>query len=261
MPIPPRPPAPTPALRSNPETFSANAEATILYQWGAFPTWIEAIARFTEGQAEAALTAALGGDLPPLAGKAGQFLRVKADGSGPELVARPFGDSLEAAGNGILVKRSAGDIVGRILTTDANRGIQLLHVEGGGSNPVINGVTRTAAQWRDASDTTEAVLSPAKLAATLLALPAGVGANQSWQEVTASRALSTSYQNTTGRPILVFFVGQGSNVVQVSVDGSTWVKVGASYGQYTPNNTFIVPPGHYYRVNGSASGITWSELR
>nr|RDS94777.1 hypothetical protein DWF04_15030 [Cereibacter sphaeroides f. sp. denitrificans] len=165
MPIPPRPPAPPPALRSNPETFSANAEATILYQWGAFPTWIEAIARFTEAQAEAALTAALGGDLPSLAGKAGQFLRVKADGSGPELVARPFGDSLEAAGNGILVKRSAGDIVGRILTSEANRGIQLLHVEGGGSNPVINGVTRTAAQWRDPEDTTEAVLSPAKLAA------------------------------------------------------------------------------------------------
>ncbi|PTM75894.1 hypothetical protein [Cereibacter johrii] len=164
MPIPPRPPAPPPALRSNPETFSANAEATILYQWGAFPTWIEAIARFTEAQAEAALTAALGGDLPPLAGKAGQFLRVKEDGSGPELVARPAGDALEAAAGGIMVKTSTG-LAPRSLVSAPNTGIQILYGSGWVDNPTINGVTRSTAQWRDASDTTEAVLSPAKLAA------------------------------------------------------------------------------------------------
>ncbi|WYK06450.1 hypothetical protein DWF04_022705 [Cereibacter sphaeroides f. sp. denitrificans] len=260
MAIPTRPTAPSPALRSNPDSFSTNAEATILYQWGEFPDWLEEIATFTEEQAEAALAAAVGGDLPSLAGQAGKFLRVKADGSAPEFVARPAGDQLEAAGTGIMVKTSTG-ITPRSLTSDANNGIQILYGSGGTGDPKINGITRSQAQWNAGVDTTEAVLSPAKLAATLLALPAGVGANQSWQEVTASRALSTSYQNTTGRPILVFFVGQGSNVVQVSVDGSTWVKVGASYGQYTPNNTFIVPPGHYYRVNGSASGITWSELR
>ncbi|MGC9449794.1 hypothetical protein ACPZJU_22255, partial [Cereibacter johrii] len=147
-----------------PETFSANAEATILYQWGAFPTWLEQIARFTESQAEAALTAALGGDLPPLVGKAGQFLRVKEDGSGPELVARPAGDQLEAAGTGIMVKTSGG-VVARSLTSGGNNGIQILYGSGSAGDPTINGVTRSTAQWRDASDTTEAVLSPAKLAA------------------------------------------------------------------------------------------------
>ncbi|MGP3722372.1 hypothetical protein [Cereibacter sphaeroides] len=175
MAIPPRPPAPPPALRSNPETFSANAEATILYQWGAFPAWLERIARFTESQAEAALTAALGGALPPLAGKAGQFLRVKEDGSGPELVARPAGDQLEAAGTGIMVKTSGG-VVARSLTSGGNNGIQILYGSGSAGDPTINGITRTQAQWDAGADTTEAVISPAKLQGKVAAmLPTGLG--------------------------------------------------------------------------------------
>lgn len=46
MPIQPRPVAPPLALRSNPDTFSANAEAAIQYQWGALPEWIEGVANY-----------------------------------------------------------------------------------------------------------------------------------------------------------------------------------------------------------------------
>lgn len=90
-----KPTKPTPpdrALRSNPSTFSANAEAWITYQWGTFPDYVDAVADFTDEQADAALAAALGGDLPPLTGKALQFLRVNAGETAAEFADVPTND-------------------------------------------------------------------------------------------------------------------------------------------------------------------------
>ncbi len=237
MTAPLRPTAPPPALRSNPDTFSANAEAQIIYQGNELPDWIEAMGDYIEEQAEAALAAALGGDLPSLAGQAGKFLRVNAAGTAPEFVARPFGDSLEAAGNGFLVKRAAGDIVGRIFTSEANRGIQLLHVEGGASNPVINGVTRTAMQWRDPEDTTEAVLSPAKLAAAFNA------------DGSAPRYVCRAWVN---------FDGTGTPAIRASGNVSSITDNGT--GDYTVNFTTAMPDANYIalasaRLVGAIDGV------
>jgi len=73
-----KPTAPAPALRSNPDTFSVNAEGTITYMFTTFPDYTDAVADFVDAQADAALAAALGGDLPPLTGNALEFLRVNA---------------------------------------------------------------------------------------------------------------------------------------------------------------------------------------
>jgi len=90
-----KPTKPTPpdrALRSNPSTFSANAEAWITYQWSEFPDYVDSVADFTDEQADNALAPALGGDLPPLTGKALQFLRVNAGETAAE-----FADALVAS--------------------------------------------------------------------------------------------------------------------------------------------------------------------
>jgi len=82
-----KPTKPTPpdrALRSNPSTFSSNAEAWITYQWSEFPDYVDSVADFTDERADNALAAALGGDLPPLTGKALQFLRVNASETAAE---------------------------------------------------------------------------------------------------------------------------------------------------------------------------------
>lgn len=84
MPAPSRPAAPPQALRSNPDTFSLNAELSIQYQWGALPTWIEAMGTFIQEQADAATAAALTGDVAPNLGVALNLLRVNAAGSGLE---------------------------------------------------------------------------------------------------------------------------------------------------------------------------------
>lgn len=96
-----------------------------------------------------------------------------------------------------------------------------------------------------------------------------LGVGQTWQNVLASRAVSTSYQNTTGKPIAVSVGGiegtsfNGRNF-EVSADNSTWQPVGRVGGN---NNTFssvsiIVPNNWYYRLNGSMGTLSyWAELR
>lgn len=87
-----------------------------------------------------------------------------------------------------------------------------------------------------------------------------LGVNQTWQ--TVSRALNTSYQNTTGKPIVVSvrLVGQGSTArVEISTDNSTWVLAVSAWAQLTdPNNGLstaqaIVPDSHYYRFVGTGN--------
>lgn len=94
--------------------------------------------------------------------------------------------------------------------------------------------------------------------------PVGVG--QTWQDVTGSRVIDTSYQNTTGKPIMVSVICanvSSSNVtLEVSVDNTTWVTVfssGNTAGSFLCATT-IVPPSHYYRYSGTAISA-WRELR
>lgn len=90
-----------------------------------------------------------------------------------------------------------------------------------------------------------------------------LGWDQSWQDVIGSRAVSTSYQNTTSRPIQVAIRLNNTTdrEVQVSTNNTTWVTVGTSYSSWWPFTYVVVPVGHYYRVNGSATILTWAELR
>lgn len=89
-----------------------------------------------------------------------------------------------------------------------------------------------------------------------------IGINQSWQAVT--RVINTSYQNTTGKPIMVaieFDNGSGVTLAQVSTDNATWVTL--CNGNFYPTTSFIVPPNHYYRLNapGGSTIYYWAELR
>lgn len=89
-----------------------------------------------------------------------------------------------------------------------------------------------------------------------------VGIGQSWESVT--RSVATSYQNTTGKPIMVNIRtsgASGAGSLEVSPDNSTWVAVGViiSNSQDVRAAEAIVPAGHYYRLTAGAA--TWVELR
>lgn len=95
-------------------------------------------------------------------------------------------------------------------------------------------------------------------------IPQELGYRQTIQIVTGSRAINTTYTNTTGRPILVMasINSASGNQPLVIVDGNT-------VGSWSNNGTgasihfipFIVPNGSTYRIGGGTSVGTWSELR
>ena len=102
-----------------------------------------------------------------------------------------------------------------------------------------------------------------------VSLQVGLGVNQWWQNVTASRAINTSYYNGTGNPIMVNVgfddTDSRSPTITIVVGGVTIIDQrydgGGNYGvgQYC----FIVPNGTYYSVNNTTvnSHKIWSELR
>ncbi len=95
-------------------------------------------------------------------------------------------------------------------------------------------------------------------------IPAAIGVGQTWQDVKASRAIGTSYHNTTGKPIQVQIKSTNSaddGAFQVSTDGSTWLTLtvdGTSGGQYW---SVIIPDAYYYKVINVDSIGHWAELR
>lgn len=88
-----------------------------------------------------------------------------------------------------------------------------------------------------------------------------LGYRQSWQDLTASRAASTLYYNTTGRPIVVAIRNVASGSVTsliIAVNGVTIVSTSPSAGS-SFSGSVIVPPGATYRVPTVFNN--WYELR
>lgn len=105
--------------------------------------------------------------------------------------------------------------------------------------------------------------------------PPSLGVGQVWSNQLANRAVGTTYQNTTGKPIAVSIFTQDPDgnprVFEVSANGTSWVEIGT--GWYSSGSEefltlatggpFIVPDDHYYRLRGTGA-ITlqkWAELR
>ena len=96
---------------------------------------------------------------------------------------------------------------------------------------------------------------------------AGVGDGQQWYNMTGSRSIGSSYQNTTGRAIMVSVATTISTEVylQVSTNGSSWINIGTLGGHGGINDSgasqAIVPAGHYYKASGGLAIVAWAELR
>lgn len=94
-----------------------------------------------------------------------------------------------------------------------------------------------------------------------------IGVGQTWLNVTASRALATTYTNTTGRPIMVSITAHdtagGNLYIGLWVNGVKFAE--QSDGAYSRAQvTAIIPPGATYMVERLDSNDTitsWMELR
>lgn len=146
--------------------------------------------------------------------------------------------------------------VGRVLD-------DTLVVNTGGTQTGLLGDQSTAT-WQAGSGTTQSLVSPANVAAAIAALaPLGLGISQSWGSY--ARSSGTSYQNTTGKPIMIAVraVGNDAQGLQVSSDNSTWYGNGiiGIQGTHYDDAWAVVPNGHYYRLSGANTVAYWHELR
>ena len=100
-----------------------------------------------------------------------------------------------------------------------------------------------------------------------LAAMSSIGYGQTWQNLTASRTATTTYYNTTGKPIFVVACltdSLGQNIVNATVNGLNFifgaVSVAAGFGAAV---SFVVPPGASYSVTiaNFSSVASWRELR
>lgn len=99
---------------------------------------------------------------------------------------------------------------------------------------------------------------------TANSLNAGLGVNQTWTVVTGSRALGTTYTNSTGKPISVV-IGVNTSVNNAAFVLTIGGVVAVSTVQYTSQGyvTGIVPNGLTYvvTVGGGIALQNWQELR
>lgn len=106
-----------------------------------------------------------------------------------------------------------------------------------------------------------------KLATTafVLANPTGLGIGQTWTNVIGSRALTTTYTNSTGKPIYVAVsLGtSGTSTHTFVIAGSTVMTTTAAAASLSAVNFFyVIPDGVTYSCTSSAGSIgSWWELR
>lgn len=84
-----------------------------------------------------------------------------------------------------------------------------------------------------------------------------LGYGQTWQDVTASRAVGTTYYNLTGRPISVNAVSSAS-AWGLTINGVSLIP-GATYASLI-SIVFQVPPGQSYSLSSGTLG-KWLEMR
>jgi hypothetical protein len=101
---------------------------------------------------------------------------------------------------------------------------------------------------------------------TVNSLNAGIGVNQTWTDVTASRAIGTTYTNSTGKPIMVaisYTNSAGATVQGLVIGGVTVYAAGSEVGNGS-GFSLLVPNGLTYVTTtngGTMTKVTWYELR
>ena len=112
---------------------------------------------------------------------------------------------------------------------------------------------------------TPSALVGTNITGTANALNAGIGVNQTWQSV--SRAIGTTYTNSTGKPIVVAitYTNSEANSVQGLVINGQTIYVGAvNTAGSSGGFSLVIPNGATYVTvsnTGTMTLVTWGELR
>jgi hypothetical protein len=113
---------------------------------------------------------------------------------------------------------------------------------------------------------TPSALVATNLTGTANSLNAGLGVNQTWQSV--SRAVGTTYTNSTGKPIVAAVTlscTAGTSVQGFTINGAVNVYAGSTNVAGAASGfAIVIPDGATYVTvtnGGTLSVVTWNELR
>ena len=122
----------------------------------------------------------------------------------------------------------------------------------------VESTQATAGTWATAPSTIQGYGGQA------LAAMSSLGYSQTWQDVSGSRAVSTTYYNTTGRPIFVE-ICHSSTTISTFVLNVNSLAIVTAYSNTNGNGNLgaVIPPGGVYSItpNNTAVLVSWFELR
>jgi hypothetical protein len=88
-----------------------------------------------------------------------------------------------------------------------------------------------------------------------------IGVGQTWQDLTSSRALNTTYTNSSGKPIMINVIVTTNATVAGLVEGLT-INSQTMFGSTLPCTvSLLVPNGNTYRINSTGTLTSFFELR
>jgi hypothetical protein len=165
---------------------------------------------------------------------------------------------------GMVVQTATNVFTSRSVDVGANTGVAISNGDGVSGNPTVSGVTQTGAVWNAAVSTTESVITPAKLFDVVKIK--SIGWDQTWQNLSGSRAFSTAYLNNTGKPIMISVIASFGNVTgytELYVDG---LRIQSQYNDPDASNmdqtvSAIIPNGQTYQVSSTGTLNMWAEMR
>ena len=144
----------------------------------------------------------------------------------------------------------AADSASTIYSTTARTGVAYRVVG------YIESTQATAGTWATAPSTIQGCGGQALTAMSSL------GYSQTYQDVSGSRTVGTTYYNTTGRPIFLAWSGNGGGqyAYALLINGVTIGQTGSNAGEYM---TAVIPPGASYQAtnSGGSGSLYWYELR
>jgi hypothetical protein len=188
-------------------------------------------------------------------------------------------DARTNLGLGTISTQAANNVT---ITGGSITGITDLAVADGGTGAsTLTGVVignGTSAMTAVAPSTSGNVLTSNGTTWTSAAPTPSIGVDQTWQNVTGSRAINTTYTNSTGRPIQVSISVQSQTAVgcylRFYINGVVVARQGSSQNDSADvraNVSLIIPDGNTYRLenadqagnNGQGQILlqTWFELR
>jgi hypothetical protein len=131
------------------------------------------------------------------------------------------------------------------------------------TNLILNGTGQIAVAGSNYGTSGQVLTSSGSSSASTWASASGLGVGQTWTNVTGSRALGTTYTNSTSNPIFasVYVTGQTTVGVTITVSGNV-VATFQWAGTNNNTSTTIIPAGATYSFStGSGSLGSWWELR